>query len=72
MRRTQQESERLSNRARDSRAQDEKIARLRVLRLEKEALDLATKSTQPAKPRKRVRPAAEDGGTDPLPDSDGA
>ncbi len=38
-RRKQQESERLTNRERDSRAQDEKIARLRELRLAKEAAD---------------------------------
>ena len=38
--RQQQETERLANRERDSRAQDEKTARLRGLRLAKEASDL--------------------------------
>ena len=38
-RRKQQESERLTNRDRDKRAQDEKTARLRQLRLAKEAAD---------------------------------
>ena len=38
-RRQQQETERLTNRERDRRAQDEKIARLRALRLAKEAAD---------------------------------
>ena len=58
-RRAQQEDERLSNRAKDLRAQDEKIARLRGLRLEKEALELATKSAQPPKSRKKAQPATE-------------
>ena len=38
-RKMQQETERLSNRARDSKALDDKIARLRALRLSKEAAD---------------------------------
>lgn len=39
MRRKRQETERLTNRERESRALDEKIARLRELRLAKEAAD---------------------------------
>jgi hypothetical protein len=38
-RKKQQESERLTNRDRDRKAMDEKIARLRALRLSKEAAD---------------------------------
>jgi hypothetical protein len=38
-RKKQQEAERLSNRERDSRAMDEKTAKLRALRLAKEAAD---------------------------------
>jgi hypothetical protein len=38
-RKKQQEAERLSNRERDSRAMDEKTAKLRALRLAKEASD---------------------------------
>ncbi len=39
MKRSQQEVERISTREKESRAQDEKAARLRVLRLAKEAAD---------------------------------
>jgi hypothetical protein len=50
-RRKQQETERLTNRERDSRAQDEKIARLRALRLAKEAADRdAAEAAKLAKP----------------------
>lgn len=40
IRRDKAEAERLANRAKESRAVDEKIARLRALRLAKEAADL--------------------------------
>jgi hypothetical protein len=41
--RNQREAERVANRERDSVAQDEKTARLRALRLAKEAADRKTK-----------------------------
>jgi hypothetical protein len=47
--RKQQETERLANRERDSRAQDEKTERLRGLRLAKEAGDLVPKAAPPAR-----------------------
>lgn len=57
-RRKQQETERLSNRERDSRAQDEKIARLRELRLAKEAGEAAVpKPAMPASIKKAVKTA---------------
>ena len=52
-RRQQQETERLSNRERDRKALDEKIARLRALRLSKEAADrAAAAAARPAATRK--------------------
>ncbi len=52
-RRQQQETERLSNRERDRKALDEKIARLRALRLSKEAADRAAAAlARPAPTRK--------------------
>ena len=53
-RRKQQETERLTNRERDSRAQDEKTARLRELRLAKEAADRETAKLTGIAPRKKV------------------
>jgi len=53
----QREAERVANRERDSLAQDEKTARLRALRLAKEAADHQAKSAPrftAAKPAKTV------------------
>lgn len=66
-RRKQQESERLANRERDSRAQDEKTARLRGLRLAKEATDLATPDAPPSRPGQGVQHGREgSGGRNPI------
>jgi hypothetical protein len=51
-RRTREETERLTNREKASRALDEKITRLRALRLAKEDADSAAKKT--AAPRLKV------------------
>lgn len=57
-RRQQQETERLTNRERDRRAVDEKTARLRALRLAKEATDReAAKSTTTPPGRRAVKTA---------------
>ncbi len=57
-RRQQQETERLSNRERDRRALDEKTARLRALRLAKEAEDRdAAKAVASARGRTAVKTA---------------
>jgi len=56
-RRKQQESERLTNRDRDKRAQDEKTARLRQLRLAKEAADKDAKIVAVPSGRKAVKTA---------------
>lgn len=56
-RRKQQESERLTNRDRDKRAQDEKTARLRQLRLAKEAADKDAKIVAVPVGRKAVKTA---------------
>jgi hypothetical protein len=56
-RRKQQESERLTNRDRDKRAQDEKTARLRQLRLAKEAADKDAKIVAVPAGRKAVKTA---------------
>jgi hypothetical protein len=52
-RRTRQESERLTNREKESRALDEKIGRLRALRLAKADADSAAKKPA-APPRLKV------------------
>ena len=54
--RKQQEMERLANRVRDSRAQDEKTAHLRALRLAKETAD-----KDASKPAPRAVKSAETG-----------
>jgi hypothetical protein len=57
-RKMQQETERLSNRARDSKALDDKIARLRALRLSKEAADReAAAQAHPAAGKKSAKRA---------------
>jgi hypothetical protein len=57
-RRKAQETERLTNRERDRRVQDEKIARLRELRLAKEAADRDAAKASPApSARKAVKTA---------------
>ena len=72
-RRKQQESERLANRERDSRAQDEKTARLRGLRLAKEAASDVAPAARPAGPGQGVQHGRErSGGRNPLRGSDGA
>ena len=71
--RQRQETERLANREKESRAQDEKMARLRGLRLAKEALDLATKNAPSPKASEGTQHGRKrSGGRNPLRGSDGA
>ena len=73
-RRKQQESERLANRERDNRAQDEKTARLRGLRLAREAAsDVAPPVARPSSPAQGAPHGRErSGGRNPLRGSGGA
>ena len=72
LQRKQQETDRLANRARDSRAQDEKTARLRELRLAKEAIDLtATGASAPGASQGVQHGRERSGGRHPLRGSNG-
>ena len=57
-RRKKQETERLTNRERDSRVMDEKIARLRELRLAKEVADKEAAKRTNFAPRRRALKSA--------------
>ena len=57
-RRKKQETERLTNRERDSRVMDEKIARLRELRLAKEVADKEAAKQTSIAPRRRALKSA--------------